>query len=154
MAHDIAARIQALEAQMQVLQDREAVRALRYHQCTNEGKLAEIPELFTDRRRPGLWLSGQSAGPGRVDRTFRRRLPALVVCQAVCPQQRMEHDHDRSSSCSTILHAVELEEDAGTGFSYRVSPTCVAARCTDEYARENGRWKFKRYISPHTSPCR
>ena len=38
MAQDLEARIQALEAQVQALQDREAVRALRYryHECVNE----------------------------------------------------------------------------------------------------------------------
>ena len=154
MAHDIAARIQALEAQMQVLQDREAVRALRYHQCINEGKLAEIPELFTEDGDLDFGYLGKARGREELTVLFGGVSQLMSFVKQFVHNIRMEHDHDRSSSCSTILHAVELEEDAGTGFSYRVSPTCVAARCTDEYARENGRWKFKRYISPHTSPCR
>ena len=50
MTGDVDARLQALETRVQDLYDREAIRTLRYryHECINEGKLAEIPDLFTE----------------------------------------------------------------------------------------------------------
>ena len=50
MAQDLEARIKELEAKIQELNDREAIRDLRYryHEYVNEGKMAEIANLFTD----------------------------------------------------------------------------------------------------------
>ena len=50
MSQDVEARLQALEAKIQDLSDREAVRSLRfrYHECINEGELEAIPDLFTE----------------------------------------------------------------------------------------------------------
>src|SRR5271167_4885365 len=50
MAADLEARIRELEAKVQVLNDREALRLLRYryHEYINEAQFAKIVDLFTD----------------------------------------------------------------------------------------------------------
>ncbi len=50
MAADLETRVKELEAKVQELNDREAVRDLRYryHEYVNEGKFNDIPNLFTD----------------------------------------------------------------------------------------------------------
>ncbi len=50
MPADVEGRIKELEAKVQELTDREAIRDLRYryHEYVNEGKFAQIPALFTD----------------------------------------------------------------------------------------------------------
>ncbi len=48
MSQDIEARLQALEAKIQDLSDREAIRSLRfrYHECINGEELDASPGLF------------------------------------------------------------------------------------------------------------
>ncbi len=45
MSQDMEARLQALEAKIQDLSDREAIRSLRfrYHECINEGNWKLFP---------------------------------------------------------------------------------------------------------------
>ena len=142
MAHDLEARIQALEAQVQALQDREAVRALRYryHECINEGKLAEIPALFTKDGDLDFGYLGKAHGREELTTFFGG------VSHLLSSVKQFVHNH-----------AVELKEDTGTGLSYleaktisKGEPYLVAARYADEYAKENGRWKFKKmHLTPY-----
>ncbi len=50
MAQDLEAQVKALEATVQELPDREAIRDLRsrYYEYVNEGKFADIAPLFTE----------------------------------------------------------------------------------------------------------
>ena len=50
MAQNLEARVKELEAKVQELNDREAIRDLRYryHEYVNEGKFADIARLFTE----------------------------------------------------------------------------------------------------------
>ncbi len=142
MAEDLEARIQALEAQVRILQDREAVRGLRhrYHECINEGKLAEIPSLFTEDGDLDFGYLGKARGQEELTRFFSG------VSQLLSFVKQFIHNH-----------AVELEGDAGTGLSYleaktisKGEPYLVAARYSDEYAKENGQWKFKKmHLTPY-----
>lgn len=142
MAQDLEARIQALEAQVQALQDREAVRALRYryHECVNEGQLAEIPDLFTEDGDLDFGYLGKARGRAELTKFFGG------VSQLLSFVKQFVHNH-----------AVELEGEGGTGLSYleaktisKGEPYLVAARYNDEYAKENGQWKFKKmHLTPY-----
>ena len=50
MSNELEERIKQLEARVQELDDREAIRDLRYryHECFNEGRYEDVPDLFTD----------------------------------------------------------------------------------------------------------
>lgn len=142
MAQDLEARVQALEAQVQVLNDREAVRALRYryHECINEGKLAEITDLFTADGDLDFGYLGKAHGKAELTKFFDG------VSQILSFVKQFVHNH-----------VVELEGQGGTGFSYleaktisKGEPYLVAARYNDEYAKENGQWKFKKmHLTPY-----
>ena len=142
MAQDLEARIQALEAQIQALQDREAVRALRYryHECVNEGQLAAIPDLFTEDGDLDFGYLGKARGREELTTFFGG------VSQLLSFVKQFVHNH-----------AIELEGDGGTGYSYLEAKTIskgeayvVAARYDDEYAKENGQWKFKKmHLTPY-----
>ena len=72
MAQDLEARVKALEATVQELRDREAIRDLRYryHEYVNEGKFADIASLFTAEGELDFAHLGRAKGKGGVDRFF------------------------------------------------------------------------------------
>jgi SnoaL-like protein len=73
MAQDLEARFKELEAKVQELYDREAIRDLRYryHEYVNEGKFADIASLFTEDGVLDFWTSGKRRWQGRVERLLR-----------------------------------------------------------------------------------
>ena len=142
MAQDLEARLQELETQVQELRDKEDIRRLRfrYHECINEGKLAEIPALFTQDGDLDFGYLGKARGQAELTKFFNG------VSQLLSFVKQFVHNH-----------VVELEGEGGTGFSYleaktisKGEPYLVAARYNDEYAKENGQWKFKKmYLTPY-----
>jgi SnoaL-like domain len=72
MPTDLEARVKELEAKVQELTDREAIRDLRYryHEYVNEGKFAQIPGLFTDDGELDFAHLGKAKGPEELKRFF------------------------------------------------------------------------------------
>ena len=142
MAQDMEERIKKLEAKVQELTDREDIRALRYryHECINEGKLAEIPDLFTDDGDLDFGYLGKARGRADLTKFF------AGVSQLLSFVKQFVHNH-----------VVEVQGNRGTGFSYLEAKTIskgeaylVAARYNDEYVKQNGQWKFKKmHLTPY-----
>lgn len=148
MTQDLEARIQALEAKVRELSDREAIRNLRYryHECINEGKVAEIPDLFTSDGEMDFGHMGHAKGRAELKAFFDR---------LVGPAQQGK-PQEASPAISFVKqfihnHVIHLQGDSGAGFSYleakpiyKGESFLVAARYDDEYVRQNGEWKFKK----------
>ncbi|MGE0821901.1 MAG: nuclear transport factor 2 family protein [Candidatus Binatia bacterium] len=142
MADNLEARIQALEAQVRELNDREAIRALRfrYHECVNETKLAEIPDLFSEDGDLDFGYLGKAKGKTELKKFFDA-LPKLLSFV-----KQFIHNH-----------VVTVAGETGSGFSYLEAKSVskgesflVAARYDDEYVKENGHWKFKKmHLTPY-----
>jgi hypothetical protein len=148
MAQDLEARIQALEAKVGELNDREALRLLRcrYHEYVNEGKLAEIPNLFAEDGTLDFGYLGKANGKAELKKFFDA-LPRLL-------QFVKQFIHN---------HVVQIHGNTATGLSYLEAKSVakgesylVAARYDDEYVKQNGQWKFtKMNLTPYfTVPLR
>src|SRR3984893_7155633 len=72
MAAALEARFKELEAKVRELTDREALRDLRYryHECINEGKFAEIPNLFTADAVLAFGARGKARGREQLIKFF------------------------------------------------------------------------------------
>jgi ketosteroid isomerase-like protein len=134
---DLAARVEALEAEVRALKDRAEIQELRfrYHVAVNEKRLEAITDLFTSDGGIDFGDLGRAVGHEQIDAFFARTLsdPASFVKQFI-------HNH-----------VVEVDGDRATGLSYLEARTIyqgesilVAARYDDEYVREGGRWKFRK----------
>lgn len=134
---DLAARVTALEAEVQRLRDRAEIQDLRfrYHVAVNESRPEAIAPLFA--RGGGLDFGplGRASGQAEIAAFFAATLsdPAAFVKQFI-------HNH-----------LIELDGDRATGTSYlEARPVfegesyLVAARYDDAYLREDGRWRFER----------
>ncbi len=73
MAADLEARVNQLEATVRKLQDREAIRELRYryHEYVNESKGNDIPGLFTDDGELDFGHLGKAKGKEQLQKFFR-----------------------------------------------------------------------------------
>ena len=90
MTQDLEVRIHALEAKVGELNDREALRILRcrYHECINEGKIGEIPDLFTEDGTLDFGYLGKANGKSRIAEVFRCRAAVTAICETVHSQPR------------------------------------------------------------------
>lgn len=136
MTQDAEARLQALEAKVQDLSDREAIRSLRfrYHECINGETLDQIPALFCEDAVLDFDYLGSATGQVELAAFFAKVDTLLSFVR------QFVHNH-----------AVELDGDTGRGYAYLEAKTIskgeaylVAARYDDEYVRVNGEWKFKK----------
>ncbi len=136
MSQDVEARLAALEAKVQDLHDREAIRSLRfrYHECINSETFDAIPGLFTDDAVLDFDYLGQAKGQVELKAFFDKVNGLLSFVR------QFVHNH-----------AVEVDGDTGRGYAYLEAKTIskgdayfVAARYDDEYVRVNGEWKFKK----------
>src|SRR5215510_11426768 len=77
MAPDLTSRVQALETTMQEVRGREAIRDLRYrsHEYVNEGKFADIANLFTEDGVLDFGHLGKAKGRAELN-AFFGNLPA------------------------------------------------------------------------------
>lgn len=140
----LEARLQGLEAQVGKLNDLEAIRTLRrhYHECINEGRNAEIINLFAADPEIDFAHLGRGKGKAQVNAFFSGiSIPAPGGGQ---PQLY--------SFVKQFIHnmVVNVHGDTADGFSYLEAKPIyndesflVAGRYDDEYVRENGQWKFK-----------
>ena len=136
MSQGVEARLAAVEAQIQNLSDREAIRGLRfrYHECINSETFGAIPDLFTDDAMLDFHYLGKAAGRAELTAFFDKVENLLSFVK------QFMHNH-----------AVDVQGDAGKGYAYLEAKTIskgeayfVAARYDDEYVRQNGEWKFKK----------
>jgi hypothetical protein len=134
---DVETRVQALEAKVQELCDRNEIQELRfrYHIAVNEKKPEMIPELFAENGEIDFAHLGQAQGKAAITTFYRQALSELVPFV-----KQFIHNH-----------VITLNGDTGTGLSYLEAKPIfngesflVAARFDDEYVRENGRWKFRK----------
>ena len=112
MPTDLEARVKELEAKVQELTDREAIRDLRYryHEYVNEGKFAQIPSLFTDDGELDFAHLGKAKGPEELKRFFgalNEPRPEAGNRPRITWVKQFIHNH--------IVH---LNGDTGDGFAY------------------------------------
>lgn len=131
-----ASRIEALEARLRLLEDKEAIRALRdaYHGCINDGRFHEIADLFTDDGYVRLGYLAQYRGRAEIDAGFR----------SMGTRERfyiMQYIHS---------HRISVSGDEGTGSSYLDArygrfgvSYLVAGRYDDAYVRTPDGWRFR-----------
>ena len=144
MAADLEARIKELESKVEELNDREALRNLRYryHESVNEGKLENIAELFTEDGELEFGPLGHAKGKAKIAEFFRHLGPGATPGRGPHFSFVKQYIHN---------HVVEIHGDRATGFSYlEAKPiingeaTLVAARYDDDYVKRNGEWRFTR----------
>src|SRR5262245_57714541 len=75
---DIEQRLARLESTVRRLADIEDIRALRlrYHECVNRDRAAEIPDLFTDDAELDFGYLGRTRGRPKITKFFAA-LPVL-----------------------------------------------------------------------------
>jgi len=131
---DLDRRMALLESKVQRLCDIEDIRALRlrYHECVNQNRPADIPDLFTEDAELDFGYLGRTRGRVKITKFFAA-LPRLLdfVKQFV-------HNH-----------VVEVDGDRGTGSSYLEAKSVsggkayrVAGRYLDLYVRTPQGWRF------------
>jgi hypothetical protein len=147
MSTNLEQRIGELEAKVAELSDREAIRDLRfrYHECINETKMAEIPDLFTEDGELEFGHLGRAKGREQIKAFFSglgapRTAPDGSSRRGLYRVKQFIHNH-----------VINLHGDRGDGFAYlEAKPVyngeayVVAARYDDEYVKRDGRWKFTR----------
>lgn len=149
MAADLEARVRELEAKVQELADREAIRDLRYryHEYINDARFGEIADLFSDDGEVNFGHLGTAHGREEINRFFGGLRPHTSDGGAARDWR------PRLSRVRQFIHnhVVEVQGDTARGFAYlEAKPVykgesyVVAARYDDDYVRQNGRWKFKR----------
>ena len=147
MAADLEARVRELEAKVQELNDREDLRRLRYryHEYINEGKFADIVDLFTEDGELEFGPLGKAKGREQMLKFFKALGPSKSKPAAARgPEFTFIKQYIHN-------HVVEISGDRGKGFSYlEARPLIngeaymVAGRYDDEYVRVNGQWRFTR----------
>ncbi len=130
-----ADRIARLESRLQLLEDREDIRALRdaYHACINDGRYDEIGDLFVDDAFVRLGYLAEYRGRAAIDQGFRgmgERERFFI--------KQMIHSHRIFVDGDTGVGHSYLEARYGRfGVSYLVS-----GRYDDKYRRTPSGWRF------------
>jgi SnoaL-like domain len=155
MAADLETRIRELESKVHELTDREALRDLRYryHEYINEGKFANIVDLFTEDGELEFGPLGKAQGREGIVAFFKRLGPSAGSGQGPNFSFVKQYIHN---------HVVEIHGDRASGFSYlEAKPVIngeahlVSGRYNDEYVRVGGGWRFSsmkfepHFIVPH-----
>jgi ketosteroid isomerase-like protein len=145
MPADLEARVKQLEARVQEMTDREAIRDLRYryHEYVNEGKFREIAGLFTEDGELEFAHLGHAKSRAEIQKFFG----GIAGDTPTNPQR------PRITWVKQFIHnhVIQIHGDHAHGFSYLEAKPIyggeaflVAARYDDDYVRENGEWKFKK----------
>lgn len=150
MSSDLEARIAELEAMVRQLNDREALRDLRYryHEYINEGKFAEIVDLFTEDGELEFGPLGSAKGHDGIRGFFKRLGPAPSGTGSSSKGPHFSYVKQYIHN-----HVLEINDDRAKGFSYlEARPVIngeahmVAGRYDDEYVKSGGQWRFTRMI--------
>jgi len=148
-----AADLESLAARVQVLEDREAIRALilAYGQAHDHREYRTFASLFaTD----GEWIGGlgSAKGPEAIFKLLDERighnpLPDGSGTFHVMTNEQIEIDGDRASSTTKWLYLTPADDN---------SPKLTyLGHYDDEFVRENGQWKFlRRQSKSDISPLR
>jgi len=137
MAKDLAARVEALEAEVQNLKDRNEIEQLRfrYHSAVNEKQPDVVTTLFAKDAVIDFAHLGRHSGEEELAAFYHHTLSDLIPFV-----KQFIHNH-----------IITLEGETASGVSYlEAKPVIdgesylVAARFDDEYVREAGQWKFKK----------
>ena len=140
-------RLARMEARLQELEDREAIRTLRcrYHECINEGRFAAIPDLFSEDAELDFAHLGKGKGRREIAAFF-----GATVGSGSGPAEAEEKPRLYRVKQFIHNHVVEISGDSGTGYAYLFATPVyageayvVAARYDDEYVRRDGRWLFR-----------
>jgi hypothetical protein len=153
MTADIEARLTDLENKVRELNDREALRTLRYryHEYINEGRLADIVDLFTQDGELEFGPLGKAKGRDEMRVFFANLGPSGSAPGA------NRGPHFTFVKQYIHNHVVEIHGDRATGFSYlEAKPVIngeaylVSGKYSDEYARLDGQWRFTNMnFTPH-----
>jgi hypothetical protein len=146
MAADLEARVKELEAKLQEMADREAIRDLRYryHEYINEGKVTEIAALFSNDGELDFAHLGKARGQAEINKFFSGLAGDASASGA---------GRKRITWVKQFIHnhVVNLHGDHAHGFAYLEAKPIyggeaflVAARYDDDYVKQNGQWKFKK----------
>jgi uncharacterized protein (TIGR02246 family) len=141
----------AIAARLQVLEDREAIRALlvSYARTLDERDFAGFEQLWAKDAEFVGGASNSAKGPAAI----RDLLQGLLKVNAAPVPGRDWH--------LVMNQTVDVKGDTATGFSrgtwvvtdpekqLRVS---IIANYYDQFVREGGRWKFKRHQIGGTAP--
>lgn len=149
MANDLEARIRDLEARVQELNDREAIRELRfrYHECINDGPVTDIPGLFSEDGELDFGHLGKARGREQIKAFFSGLVSSGSGSQSAPEAPRRRGLYRVRQFIHN--HVVHLHGGRADGFAYlEAKPVyngesyVVAARYDDEYVKRNGGWKF------------
>jgi SnoaL-like domain len=153
MAADIETRLVDLENKVRELNDREALRDLRYryHEYINEGRFAEIVDLFAEDGELEFGPLGKAEGRYQIKVFFANLGPSAS------PPASARGPHFTFVKQYIHNHIVEIHGDWAKGFSYlEAKPVIdgeaylVSGKYSDEYARLDGQWRFTSMnFTPH-----
>ena len=137
-----AADLESLAARVQVLEDREAIRALilGYGQAHDHRDYRAFASLFaTD----GEWIGGlgSAKGPEAIFQLMdtsigHNPLPAGSGTYHVMTNDQIKIDGDRAASTTKWLY-IAASDDNSPKLTY-------LGHYDDQFVRENGQWKFLR----------
>ena len=143
--------LESLAARVQVLEDREAIRALilAYGQAHDHRDYRTFAELFASN---GEWVGGLGTAKGPqaifelMDKTIgHKRLPNGSGTYHVMTNDQIKIDGDRASATTKWIYITPGTDNA---------PKLVyLGHYDDQFVRENGAWKFLRREAPADIPA-
>jgi uncharacterized protein (TIGR02246 family) len=144
--------LESLAKRVQVLEDREAIRALilAYGEAHDHRDYRTFSSLFASN---GEWVGGlgSAKGPQAIFELMDRAIghdpkPSGSGTYHVMTNDQIEIDGDRASATTKWIYITPGENN---------TPTLVfLGRYLDEFVRENGQWRFLRREAPADIPAR
>ncbi|MFD6224054.1 nuclear transport factor 2 family protein [Nocardia asteroides] len=153
---ELAEQVERLTEKVTTLETVRALTTLRHElpRRINEGRWTEVGELFSDDAFLDYRHLGQARGRAAIA-TYFAGLPQLIEDNSPAGQvlvKQFLHGHE-----------VEISGERATGVSFfeekvvfDTESSFVAGKFTDEYVREDGRWRFARieldlyWVVPYT----
>jgi uncharacterized protein (TIGR02246 family) len=142
--------LNALEARVQRLEDREAISALfmRYRHCLDEKDFSGYAALFA---RDGEFVAagGSASGREQIEQLVDGMRGSLLTVAAgddlhIVVNPDIELDGDRATARSTWIYVVRDDEGGPS--------LCKVGHYEDDLVREEGEWRFARRFAPMDMP--
>lgn len=130
--------LEALAARVQVLEDIEEIRRLKYRYCyfNDRNEIDQLMTVFARDCHVNMGLGRQATGKAEVEALFRK-----------------SHSIIEFSSHMVANPIIDVDGDRATGVWYVLVPNTrygsavwTHARYDEEYVREDGRWKIKKEV--------
>src|SRR5688572_26167901 len=147
----VAQDLKSLSARVQVLEDREAIRALilAYGQAHDHRDYRTFADLFASN---GEWVGGLGSanGPQAIFELMDRTIghdpkPNGSGTYHVMTNDQIKIDGDRASATTKWIYVTPGQNN---------TPTLVfLGHYDDQFVRENGEWKFLRREAPADIPA-